>query len=302
MSNYVLNLDKDFNPYNVLKENCISYYLNIEYDCFQFSGGEIHFKLKDSYNIFGQHEQDFIFITNRFRDSNDIMKLLLAYDALKRVGFKKFKLVMPYVPYARQDRVCAKGESFSLKVFANIINSMDFGQVIVYDLHSDVGSALINNCFNISNEYYVIKAINDIVDETLITTEDSLYLVSPDSGANKKSNKLFDNVKRFKGIIKCDKKRSIVDGSLSGFEVFSNDLQGADCLIVDDIIDGGRTFIGIAEELKNKNAGNLYLFITHGIFSAGFDELKKHFKKIYCTNSFKDIDDNDFIKQFKINL
>jgi ribose-phosphate pyrophosphokinase len=69
-------------------------------------------------------------------------------------------------------------------------------------------------------------------------------------------------------------------------------------LIVDDICDGGGTFIGLAAELKNKNAGKLYLAVSHGIFSKGFDSLKC-FDKIFTTNSFKDFD-NEVITQ--INL
>ena len=78
-------------------------------------------------------------------------------------------------------------------------------------------------------------------------------------------------------------------------------MEGSDILIVDDICDGGRTFIGLAEELKKKNAGDLYLFVTHGIFSQGFSELKKHFKKIFSTNSFNDFNQDDVL-QFKIQF
>jgi ribose-phosphate pyrophosphokinase len=88
---------------------------------------------------------------------------------------------------------------------------------------------------------------------------------------------------------------------LAGFEVFANDLKGDDCVIVDDICDGGRTFIGIAQELKMKNAGDIYLCVSHGIFSHGFDELRKYFKKIFTTNSFKDIND-EIVKQIEIKL
>ena len=60
-------------------------------------------------------------------------------------------------------------------------------------------------------------------------------------------------------------------------------------LIVDDICDGGGTFLGLAQELKAKNAGNLYLAVSHGIFSRGFEDLEKVFTKIYTTDSFKTI-------------
>jgi len=263
----------------------------IEFTMMQFKGGEMHVKLN---NLINYSQVEKVVITNRFRNADDIMKVLIAKDALQRKGVKNFDLIMPYIPYARQDRQCVDGESFTLKVFTDIINSANFDRVLVVDAHSDVAPALLNNCMNLSNEPYVQLAYYAIGIPEVI-------LVSPDSGANKKVNKLFDNLKLFEKIVKCDKRRNMATGELSFFEVFTDDLQGKPCLIVDDICDGGRTFVGIAEELKKKNAGDIYLFITHGIFSYGTEELKKNFKKVYCTNSFRDIDD-ELILQFKINV
>jgi ribose-phosphate pyrophosphokinase len=263
----------------------------IEFTMMQFKGGEMHIKLNNHIN-YSQVEK--VVITNRFRNADDIIKVLIAKDALQRKGVKNFDLIMPYIPYARQDRQCVDGESFTLKVFTDIINSANFDKVFVVDAHSDVAPALLNNCMNLSNEPYVQLAYYAIGIPEVI-------LVSPDSGANKKVNKLFDNLKLFTKIVKCDKRRNMATGELSFFEVFTDDLGGKPCLIVDDICDGGRTFIGIAEELKKKNAGDIYLFITHGIFSYGTEELTKNFKKVYCTNSFRDIDD-ELILQFKINV
>lgn len=266
----------------------------IEFEMIQFNGGEMHVKLNNNidYTVVER-----VIITNRFKTGDDIIKVLIAKDALQRKGVENFDLVMPYVPYARQDRQCFNGESFTLKVFTDLINSANFDNMIVLDSHSDVAPALLNKCKNIPNDQYVEMAYFEIAE----FDNAEVLLVSPDSGANKKSNKLFDNLKHFKNIVKCDKKRDVSNGKLSGFEVFAEDLHGACCLIVDDICDGGRTFTGIAEALKNKNAGNIYLFVTHGIFSNGFDELNKHFNTIYTTNSFKDVE-NSNVKQFKIQL
>jgi len=71
-------------------------------------------------------------------------------------------------------------------------------------------------------------------------------------------------------------------------------------LIVDDICDGGGTFLGLGEELKKKNAGPLFLAISHGIFSKGFDELVKVYEQIFTTDSFRTIDD-ERINQIKLN-
>lgn len=267
----------------------------IEFNLFKFSGGEVHIKLNNNID----YEQiTNVVITNRITNSDDLIKILIAKDALERKGIKKFELIIPYFPYARQDRVCVEGESFTLKVFTDILNTLKFDKIYVLDAHSNVSVGLLNNCINLSNQIYVEKAVNDI---KRISNKKDIILVSPDSGANKKSNDLFFNLKCFKSIVKCDKIRNLDNGNLNGFEVFKDDLNGETCLIVDDICDGGRTFIGIVESLKNKNVGDVYLFVTHGIFSNGFEDLGKYFNKIYTTNSFKDVED-DIVKQFKIQI
>lgn len=282
MTTLALNLDPEFKP---------TYLKDIDHTLMRFPGGESHIKLNMEYDF---SRIDKVVISNRFLDGNDLMEVLLAKDALQRRGIKNFELIMPYIPYARQDRECAEGESFSLKVFSNIINSANFDKVIVLDAHSDVAPALINNCQNLPNTPYVKEAVFRIAEKEII-------LISPDSGANKKSNKLFTDTFIFSKLVKCDKVRNTHNGALTGFEVFAEDLEGKACIIVDDICDGGRTFIGIAKELKKKNAGDIYLFVAHGIFSYGTMDLGIYFKKIYTTNSFKDIDD-ELITQLEIKI
>jgi ribose-phosphate pyrophosphokinase len=292
MSTAILNLTDGFEPYfeTSLPE--------FNYDSFIFNGGEVHFKL-DLHNM-GYPAYDKVIITSRASCSDDIMRILIAKDALERTGVKSFELIMPYIPYARQDRVCDEGESFSLKVFANIINSAEFDKVITLDAHSLVAPALLNNCVDGSNESYILNSGHAtwriLQDETK-----ELLLISPDMGANKKSEKLMRD-SDFKEMIQCDKTRDPKTGKLTGFKVLADDLGGLPCLIADDVCDGGGTFMGLAVELKKKNAGNLYLFVTHGIFSNGFDELKKHFKLIFCTDSFSDLSDNDNVIQYKVEI
>lgn len=281
----VLNIDGNFKPY------CNSVEINHEF--IQFSGGEMHIKIKDH----EFHSDESFVITSRIRGGDDLMKICIAKDALNRLGAKDIELLIPYLPYARQDRQCDYGESFTLKVFANIINSLYFSKVTMLDCHSDVGSALIENSVNINNHSFVKKAYEDIMSNQCL----SVSLVSPDSGSNKKCNKLFDDLKVFDTLIKCDKRRDVTNGELNGVEIFANDINGKVCLISDDICDGGRTFINLARELKKQGAGDLYLFVTHGIFSYGYEILNQYFKKIYTTNSFQNID-NELVKQFKIEL
>lgn len=279
-----LNIDPMFIP-TALPE--------IEHQFITFGGGEQHIKLN---TLIMYHNIDKVVITHRVKNGDDIMKILIAVDALKRQGVKTFDLIMPYIPYARQDRQCAEGESFTLKVFTDIINSIGFEKVTVFDAHSDVAPALINNCVNASNNVFVAT--------TLLLLERKVILVSPDSGANKKTNKLYDvlNKDLINGIVKCDKKRNTKDGSLSGFEVFADDLERNPCLIVDDICARGGTFKGIAQALKEKRAGLIYLFVTHYEGTANEKELyDAGIEHVFKTNSMNDIE-NNFITNYKIQI
>jgi ribose-phosphate pyrophosphokinase len=276
-----LNLDGMFVP-TALPE--------IEFKMIKFDGGESHPQLNNNidYSMIQR-----VVVTHRIRSGDHVMELVLACDAIRQKGVKSIDLILPKFPYAQQDRVCAEGDAFSLKVFANIINSINADKVYILDAHSGITTALVNNCKIISNQQYVKMAVRDI--------NDKLTLISPDTGSKKKSDDLFDDLECFTSLIQCGKKRDRQNGKLSGFEVFADNLHGEKCLIVDDICLRGGTFEGIAEQLKQKNAGDLYLYISHAVCSNGFDGLAKYFKKVYCTNSFQDID-HPLVKQFKIQI
>ena len=272
----ILNLDKNFKPLNG-KE--------IEFESFTFSGGEPHIKINSNFD-----KSLCITVTHRIHSFNDLGLLCLAVDALQRMGGKLETLIIPYFPAARQDRVMVKGEPLSVKVYANIVNSLNFDKVIVFDAHSEVTPAVLNNCEVIPNHVFIQKVIQEIGKDVL--------LISPDGGALKKIYK----VSEFLGgieVIECSKNRDVKTGKLTGFKVYADDLRNKDCLIVDDICDGGGTFIGLAEELKNKNAGKLYLAVSHGIFSKGFENLKC-FEKIFTTDSFENLE-NDCLTQIKLS-
>jgi ribose-phosphate pyrophosphokinase len=260
----VLNLDRDFKPLDGEE---------IQFESFTFAGGEPHIKINPNFDT-----SKSITVTHRLNSFNDLGLLCLAVDALQRMGVVLDTLLIPYFPAARQDRVMIKGEPLSVKVYADIINHLHFKKVVVFDAHSEVTPALLNHCEVITNHKFIKNVIQNIRNDVL--------LISPDGGALKKIYK----VSEFLGgveVVECSKSRDVKTGKLTGFKVYSDDLRGQNCLIVDDICDGGGTFIGLAEELKKKNAGKLYLAVSHGIFSRGFDELSKHFEMIFTTDSVK---------------
>lgn len=273
------------------------------FEFFKFGAGETQVKFTFTEKIKGDDE---IFLQSVVRDGDDIMKILLAKDALDNMRFTNVSLVIPYIPYSRQDRICAKGEAFSLRVFANLINSANFSNVYVYDPHSEVSGALIKNMVVLSIDEYVNASLNMISFEIGVET-DSIYIVSPDAGATKKVTKLTSNLYEYYSrenyILMGTKVRDVKTGKLSGFDVFVDDLEGRPCLIVDDICSYGGTFCGIAQKLKEKNAGEIYLFVTHYEGVADIKRLQDAgIKKIFTTNSMdkEKIRSTNFITKFDL--
>ncbi|HFA49666.1 MAG TPA: ribose-phosphate pyrophosphokinase [Bacteroidetes bacterium] len=275
----ILNLSK---PFKMPAGNAI------RFEAFIFNGGEPHIKLELDDTIDPQEE---ILITQRICSSDDLILLLLATDALRRSGYKKISVFIPYFPAARQDRVMVPGEPLSVKVYADIINAQQYERVIIFDPHSDVTAALLNNVKIITNEYFIKMVVEEIGDE-------NICLIAPDAGAVKKAHSLAMKL-NIQTIITCEKTRNVSNGKLSDFKVHADNLNNKTCLIVDDICDGGRTFIGIANELKNKNAGPVFLAVSHGIFSGGLDKFNGILDGVFTTDSFREIK-NKNVKQFEL--
>lgn len=284
----VLNLSEGFNPEDASPEELIAF------KEMTFNGGEPHIKIE---NLTIEEYPDGVelTITHRVTSFNELGMLMVAVDAANRTGaVNGLRLVLPYFPGARQDRIMVEGEPLTCKLYANMINSMGFDEVVIFDPHSDVVPALLECATVINNHEFVQDALTRITWEKEAVT----YVVSPDAGANKKVIALTKHLEEY-GLIKCDKTRNVATGKITGFEVYAEDLGGAACVIVDDICDGGGTFIGLAEALKAKNAGKLYLIVSHGIFSKGFRELNKHFELIYTTDSFPNIDEHEFAMRWE---
>ena len=242
-----------------------------------FPGGESNIRLASVV------EGNDVTITQRIRTGQDVMDILMAADACKRDGCRELKLIIPYLPYARQDRKCNSGEAFSLKIFCDMINSVYFDDVYVYDAHSDVGPALLDNCTNIDNHKFIQNVVHDMHRENMCGP---LTIVAPDAGAVKKIYKLMPGISHFAGtkLVVCDKVRNLATGEILRTMVYADKIEGH-CLIIDDICDGGRTMIEVAKVLKEKGAQGVSMAVSHGIFSKGIGVLND-FDYIYTTNSF----------------
>ena len=204
-------------------------------------------------------------------------------------------MFIPCLLSAQADRRFEENESFDLKIIADIINSCEFTRVEIFDPHSDVTGALINNSHIVTNAEFIMDTLSKI---NSIAGWDygDIVLVSPDAGAFKKIYKLAKDI-NFEGeIITCSKSRDNSKGELElRVPKFP---EGKVALIIDDICLGGRTFTTIAEKLRENGYSEkqMFLAISHGIFNQGFEKLKDHFTKIYVTNSKQESYANDFMK------
>lgn len=242
-------------------------------------------------------------INARLNNFKDLELIICAIKSLRELGVKNIHLYTPYFLGSRSDRKFEQGSNNYLKdVICPIINSLKFQSVTVLDPHSDVLEACLNNFKKVDNINLVNFAISNIcnigneikmIDH--VKMQNQLVLISPDAGANKKIFKVADQIGYKGNIITCSKSRD-AQGQLSRIEVPSKEIcqLKKDILIIDDICDGGATFIKIAERIKEigiHSSSKIYLIVTHGIFSKGFKELSQYFDGIYCTNSYRSIGD-----------
>lgn len=244
----------------------------IGYDSLTFSGGEEHIRLKTP------HGSGPVRIEARLWSSREIFQLLIITDALRRRGFHDIDLVLPYVSYARQDRVCNEGEALSVKVFCDIVNSQKYRSVEIWDPHSDVTPALLDRCQVYQQKYFVAKASN---------VYPNCVLVAPDAGALKKT---FEAAELIQGdYISATKHRDTKTGEITKVSVPYLMQDGKNYLIVDDICDGGRTFIEVSKAIRTQvPRAQVRLYVTHGIFSKGLDVLKPYIDHVYTANIFPD--------------
>ena len=267
------------------------------YSVKKFKSGEIQVKLEGNY----LDTDNDLLIEGSILSSDQLIELCQLVEAFRHYNpLIKIVLVMPYCSYSRQDRRCSQGESFSLKVFTNIINSLNLSKVFTIDNHSDVATALINNIGNISVSTLLADESCLLLGQKPLTTAN--LLESPDAGANKKIQDI--SSKTNIPFIRADKIRSLEDNSVSNTIVYATpeQLDNKTLLIVDDICDGGRTFIELTKAIKAIQPNcTVNLYVTHGFFTYGLDPIfESGINTIYTTNSVSQYHNIPSSDKFKI--
>ncbi len=216
-------------------------------------------------------------------DANDLITVAMWADTCHQAGSRTV-LHLPYLPGARQDR----GVPFGAKVYADLINSMRLDQVICLDPHSTVMPALINNL--------TIVTSDDIIRDHIVGSGERYDgIIAPDKGAVARATAVA-NASNLP-IYKAEKHRDPNTRQLSGFSCEPLPDHGR-FLVVDDICDGGGTFMGLAAA-TGLTKERLGLYVSHGVFTDRSAALADHFDEIWTTNSYApnpkptDLDDTD---------
>lgn len=255
---------------------------------FKFPGGELNIQLP--LNELDAKWCDEFVIKTILNSSDKIIELLLVTNALNHYHPEVPKrLIIHYLPYARQDRICNYGEAFSLLAFARLINSMNFDSVVVYDAHSTMSTKLVDRCINVPREdlMYDNPVYKWLVDHDSAGTP--IYLVSPDAGSVEKSKAIKAKFSQIKDIIFAEKVRDTLTGKILKTVVnyVPENIDESVLLVCDDIGDGFGSFLPLAEQLRTHNPREISIYVTHGIFSKGEEILHPLFDNVWCTIDFR---------------
>lgn len=256
------------------------------YNKWIYPGGEVGVRIENAERV----------CTFRIQNSDDLVAMLMVIDAYKEdTGRPILSVLIPYLPYARQDRVATKGDPLAVRVLAKMLASAGIKYVYTVDVHShksidlfeEQGISLVSNSPAIFIRDYLKK---------LQVLPSKVAFIAPDHGSREKTENYCKELKVDRAI-QCAKKRDPITGKLTGFavEIAPSATQAGlerdgitDLVITDDICDGGGTFHGVAEAIRSTYGSGfkLHLWTTHGIYSKGIDPLLQTFDTLGCTNTF----------------
>jgi ribose-phosphate pyrophosphokinase len=246
------------NSNRVLAEH-ITKYLNIplgKANVRRFADQEIFVEILE--NVRG--EDCFILQSTSYPANDHLMELLIMIDALLRASARRITAVIPYFGYARQDRKPGPRTPISAKLVANLITTAGADRILTLDLHA----AQIQGFFDIptDNLFAVPVLAGDAKEHYDL---ENIMVVSPDVGGVVRARSL---AKRLEAPLAIVDKRRDRPGESEVMNVIGN-VEGRDCLLIDDIIDSGGTLCNAADALMDIGAASVTAYITHGVLSGG---------------------------------
>ena len=267
-------------------------------ETFQFSAGETQVRLSPLPLRIRK-----IRVTADVNNSQTLVELLLTLNAINHLEYQgPVELILPYLPYSRQDRACAPGEAFALSVLVNsLVPYFGAGDTITtWDVHSNVARTLFDSKFaGVFHNVSAASLLQNFELEKDVVFYPSTIVIAPDKGAVDRAT-VVQNVLGLERTVYATKVRNPENGEILRTEVPEDvNYRGKNLLIVDDICDGGRTFIELAKVLREHNPSRIDLYVTHGIFSKGFEVFENLIDHFYVANM---LPNRDFYRELPANL
>ena len=256
---------------------------DIVYDIINFSDGEKHIKFITEIN-----RKDSVKVICRITSMDELFILMQVGDILNRMEVE-WALVITYLMGMRMDRVMSFNEAFSLKIVAKTINDMHPDAVFIVEPHSDRTLKLINNSTPLMNRF---------AEAAMTDPEHNYMIVFPDAGAKLRYGEALENKVP---MMTCHKKRDPATGKLSGFGIDNPEVlnEYPECnafFVIDDLCDGGGTFCGIADQLKELRPDfHRTLAITHAVAARGIYKVMDYYNDLFITNSYADWGNDQFV-------
>lgn len=220
----------------------------------RFSDGEVTVEINQNVRA-----RDVFVVQSTCAPTNEnLMELLIMVDALKRASAERISAVIPYFGYARQDRRPRSTRvPISAKVVADLLQTVGVARVLTMDLHADQ----IQGFFDIPVDNIYASPV--LLGDLRLKNYEDLLVVSPDVGGVVRARAIAKQMDCDLAII--DKRRP--KANVSEVMHVIGDIDGRNCVIMDDMIDTAGTLVKAAEVLKDKGAKKVYAYCTHPIFS-----------------------------------
>jgi O-acetyl-ADP-ribose deacetylase len=256
----------------------------ISYRQFHFPDGQPHIEF-DANALREASQGGQIHLVVAIKSGNDLLTIALAIDAIQSAldGLEvELVLNVSFMLGARMDRSIAPGQPATLACISAMLNAAVASRatIRVLDPHSPVTLSLLPNATAMHPDALIAFALNEI---RRIEGSDPVVVI-PDAGAVTRTKDILQRLNAINDVARCTKVRDSQTGKLSGFQLAAGDVDGRAAVIIDDICDGGGTFSGVANVLREHGASRVFLCVTHGVFSKGI--AIAGIERIYATDSY----------------
>lgn len=207
-------------------------------------------------------EDVFIIQSTSYPANDNLMELLVCMDALRRASARRITAVVPYFGYARQDRKPHPRTPISAKLVANLVTTAGANRVLTLDLHAGQIQGFFDiPTDNLYAEPYIVRDIREHNDGN----GKGLVIVSPDVGGVVRARAVAKRLEADLAIVDKRRERAGVSEVMN----IIGDVDGRDCILIDDIVDSAGTLCNAAAALKEQGAKAVSAYVTHGVLSGG---------------------------------